>query len=56
MKRTYTIIIEAKKGHQPSQDEIFQALNKLISNRVLEFPIAKSGTHVTLIPNNQKRS
>lgn len=50
MKREYTIIIEAKGAHQPSQDEIFKAVKILVDNRVKEFPKQGSGTHITLIP------
>lgn len=50
MKREYTIIIEAKGSHQPSQDEIFQAVGKLVDIRVKEFPKRGSGTNITMIP------
>lgn len=50
MKREYTIIIEAKGAHQPSQDEIFKAINTLVDNRTTQFPKRRSGTHITLIP------
>lgn len=50
MKREYTIIIDAKGAHQPSQDEIFQAVRKLVDARTTEFPKPRAGTHVTLIP------
>lgn len=50
MKREYTIIIEAKGSHQPSQDEIFQAVKTLVDNRVKAFPKRGSGTDIAMIP------
>lgn len=50
MKREYTIIIDAKAAHQPSQNEIFQTVHKLLDTRVKEFPKRNGNTHITLIP------
>lgn len=50
MKREYTIIIEARGAHQPSQDEIFKAVRDLIDSRVKEFPKTKASTRLSLTP------
>lgn len=55
MKQTYTIIIDAKKSHQPSSQEIHAAVRELVDHRVRQFPpgknTKKSGTRTTIIPS-----
>lgn len=54
MLQSYTIMIKASKGHQPSSAEIHDAVRKLVDARVNQFPSKKSGTSTTIIPHRTK--
>lgn len=55
MKRVYIITVDAKAAHQPTSDEIFAEVKKLVDRRVSQFPKNGGGSHeVGIVPKRDE--
>jgi predicted oxidoreductase (fatty acid repression mutant protein) len=49
MKQTFTVVIETKKAHQPTQEDISRVIIELVKKRIKAFnsPSANFSVHIT---------
>lgn len=53
MKQTFTVVIETKKAHQPTQEDISRVVCELIRKRIKAFNSSNGNFSVNIFPRHE---